>query len=927
MTSLPDPPASRPDPPQLDAFVGGYTFDLDDFQRGGIRALLDGRSTLVAAPTGAGKTVVGEFAAWHALQLGTRCFYTTPIKALSNQKYADFCDRHGTDNVGLLTGDNAINGDAPIVVMTTEVLRNMLYEDSLALDALRYVVLDEVHYLADRSRGAVWEEVIIQLSASVQLACLSATVSNAEEFGAWLAEVRDGCDVLITEDRPVPLEHSYAINDRVLPVFSTGAKAAGKKRDPKRERAARQARSGRPNPEILMLERRGGQSGRRSRRGRPQSTGVRLRPPRRSDVVMELRRRRWLPAIYFLFSRSGCDGAVQQLIGDGIRLNSRAETAAIRRIIDEKTADLPAEDLDLLGYGQWAEGLERGIAAHHAGMVPVFKEAVEELFIRGLVKVCFATETLALGINMPARTVVIERLEKWDGQQHSLLTPGEFTQLTGRAGRRGLDMVGHAVVLYQRDIDFPTVASLVSRRIDPLTSSFAPSYNMAVNLLRGHSRDDAERLLAQSFAQFQIDAGVADLEQRIARNRDALAGYAQNLASERGSFEEYWTLRRELSRTESQQAKGRRRRRDDAVEEALARLQPGDVITTGRADGDLGAVVSVATTRGGTPLASVVTDQRRLLRVGPREYSRPPRVVGRITLPRDGGPRSPSYRKVVAQAVRRELPAPGGYQSGGYESGHGSGRPSAIDGDERDAAAARIAELRTAIRQHPVHEDPALDDLERWAYRTDDLRSDTEKLERRVRRQTGSLVATFDRIVGMLSDMGYLTAEADPVPTEDGLRLSRVYADTDLVLAECVRAGILDDLGPADLAAVASVFVYEWRSKDEPELVLPNRLVADRFDQVVARWEDVTTREEIARLPLTREPDPLFADTIWRWASGADLDDALGGTDITAGDFVRSVKQVADLLRQLRDAYPTLATPAHQAQKRLIRGVVAFTGM
>ncbi|MDQ3342832.1 MAG: DEAD/DEAH box helicase, partial [Actinomycetota bacterium] len=450
---------------ELAAFAGVYGFALDDFQIAGIEALLAGRSTLVAAPTGAGKTVVGEFAVWHALQQGRKCFYTTPIKALSNQKFNDLVARHGPDVVGLLTGDNVVNGDAPVVVMTTEVLRNMLYEGSPSLRGLQSVVLDEVHYLADRERGAVWEEVIIQLPADVQLACLSATVSNAEEFGDWLGRVRASaprspvggdmtvrasasvveavpasCDVVISERRPVPLEHHYAVNDRIHSVFRSGGKKTGSADHAKaRSQAAKQALSGVPNPELLMLERNAGQSNRVSRRGRYQPSSVRLRPPRRSDIVGELRQRKWLPAIYFLFSRAGCDAAVEQLMSDGVRLTTPDEQRRIRDLVDERTAELPADDLELLGYGPWATALEHGIAAHHAGLVPPFKETVETLFVRNLVKVCFATETLALGINMPARTVVIERLEKWNGQRHELLTPGQFTQLTGRAGRRGLD--------------------------------------------------------------------------------------------------------------------------------------------------------------------------------------------------------------------------------------------------------------------------------------------------------------------------------------------------------------------------------------------------------------------------------------------------------------------------------------------------------
>jgi ATP-dependent RNA helicase HelY len=902
----------------VERFAAGYDFPLDDFQLAGIAALAEGRSALVAAPTGAGKTVVGEFAVWQALEQGGKSFYTTPIKALSNQKYADFTRRHGAARVGLLTGDNAINGDAPVVVMTTEVLRNMLYEDSRTLVGLHAVVLDEVHYLADRERGAVWEEVIIQLPPSVQLACLSATVSNAEEFGGWLHSVRESCDVVISDRRPVPLEHHYAVNDRIYPIFRAGGGKVGKAPDRDRAAAARQARAGVPNPEVLMLERRAGTTGRVSRRGRYQPSEVRLRPPRRADLVRELRRRAWLPAIYFLFSRDGCDAAVAQLLDAGVRLTSRPEQAEIRRVIDARTADLPPEDLEVLGYGRWAEALEHGVAAHHAGMVPAFKEGVEELFVRGLVKVCFATETLALGINMPARTVVIERLEKWSGQRHELLTPGQFTQLTGRAGRRGLDTVGHAVVLYQRGVDFPTVASLVGRRTEPLVSSFAPSYNMAVNLLRGHNRAEAEQLLARSFAQYQADAIVAGDEQRIARNRGALEAYAGNLFSSRGDFGEYWELRRELARSEGADARDRRRRQAETVEEAVARLREGDVVAVyhGGRRPELIAIVGRHISGKGIPLASAVTEDRRLVRLGPREFEGPPTKVGWMRLPHSGGPRQSAYRKAVANALRQlELPP---------EAAHPPDAP--VDED----TAARIAGLRAAVRAHPVHDDPDRAAVEVWAHRYDALLGDTERLERSVRRRTGSLVRQFNRIVGVLTDLGYLTADAEaPVPTEDGLRLAGLYAETDLVLAEALRRGVLDGLGPAELAAVASVFIHESRQKEPPPAVLPTPSVAEAVSAVVEVWQGVTAREEAASLPATRAPDAGFADVTWRWASGAELDEVLAGEGFPAGDFVRTTKQVADLLRQLRDVVPAtpLSRTAASAARTLVRGVVAHSDL
>ncbi|CAN5791497.1 DEAD/DEAH box helicase [soil metagenome] len=936
---------------ELDAFAGVYGFALDDFQIAGIEALLAGRSTLVAAPTGAGKTVVGEFAVWHALQQGRKCFYTTPIKALSNQKFNDLVARHGPDVVGLLTGDNVVNGDAPVVVMTTEVLRNMLYEGSSSLRGLQSVVLDEVHYLADRERGAVWEEVIIQLPADVQLACLSATVSNAEEFGDWLGRVRASvtrspaggdevvradatrppaggdemvragaaCDVVISERRPVPLEHHYAVNDRIHSVFRSGGKKVGSSEHAKaRSEAAKQALSGVPNPELLMLERNAGQSNRVSRRGRYQTSSVRLRPPRRSDIVGELRRRKWLPAIYFLFSRAGCDAAVDQLMTDGVRLTTDDEQRRIRDLVDERTAELPANDLEVLGYGPWAAALERGVAAHHAGLVPVFKETVEALFVRNLVKVCFATETLALGINMPARTVVIERLEKWNGQRHELLTPGQFTQLTGRAGRRGLDPRGHAVVLYQRDIDFVTVASLVGRRTEPLRSSFAPSYNMAVNLLRGHDRADAESLLARSFAQYQADQRVAGEERRIATNREALVGYAEhNLHSELGNFTEYWALRREQSQLESAGARDRRQLRAEAVVTALGRLHEGDVVMVPRGGGKpaVAAIVGTSRSSSGTPLASAVTLDGRLRRLGPREFDDPPGKVGWVRLPDAGNPRQDRYRRVVVDQLRGvEVPA---------------SAPSSRKVRPDPQATARLEQVRAAVRAHPVHHDPDLADLEHWARRSDDLRADTERLERSVRRRTGSLVREFDRILEVLGDLGYLSGPADhPSPTAAGSVLAVLYAETDLVLAESLRRGCLDGLDAPDLAAVISAFTHENRLKDPPPVRFPSAAVRDAMTAVAGVWQEVAKREEDAALPTTRPPDPGIVDVVWRWAAGADLEDALGGSELTAGDFVRGAKQVADLLRQLRAvAPPAVADTAHAAARGIVRGVVAYSGV
>lgn len=560
--------------PRLQEFAANLSFDLDPFQRAACGALDEGRSVLVAAPTGAGKTVVAEYAVYLAMQSADeKVFYTTPIKALSNQKYQEFVDTWGARNVGLLTGDTNINSSARIVVMTTEVLRNMLYADSPLLDRLAYVVMDEVHYLADRFRGAVWEEVIIHLPEAVRLVSLSATVSNAEEFGDWLQAVRGDTDVIVSEQRPVPLEQHVLVGGKLVDLFDSSGQAA----------------THRVNPELQRLARAGGRSIRgRSERGRRGSDRGRFHQGAqgagridRPDVVALLHSKHLLPAIVFIFSRAGCDQAVRQVLRSGIRLTDTAERDEIRAIVEERARMLRDDDLAVLGYWEWLEGLQRGVAAHHAGMLPTFKEIVEDLFQRKLLKVVFATETLALGVNMPARSVVLEKLEKFNGEARVPITPGEYTQLTGRAGRRGIDVEGHSVIQWVDGLDPEAVASLASRRSYPLNSSFSPTYNMAVNLVDQFGRERTRQVLELSFAQFQADRAVVDLARTLRKQEDSMAGFEKAMQCHLGDFGEYAAMRRRISDLERQQAKGNpthaqreRMQRELAAERKRLRAHP-----------------------------------------------------------------------------------------------------------------------------------------------------------------------------------------------------------------------------------------------------------------------------------------------------------------------------------------------------------------
>ncbi|MGV2983628.1 DEAD/DEAH box helicase [Microbacterium sp. AGC85] len=541
--------------PETAAFAARQSFDLDEFQVEGCHALERGNSVLVAAPTGAGKTIVGEFAIHLAMQTPKdKAFYTTPMKALSNQKFRELVDVYGADQVGLLTGDTNINGNARIVVMTTEVLRNMIYADSAALADLRYVIMDEVHYLADRFRGAVWEEVIIHLPAQVRLVSLSATVSNAEEFGDWLDTVRGDTEVIVSETRPVPLEQHVLVRDDLLPLFDdrAGIATATVNQELMRIRSFTGSRydSNKQAQSYVSGKHAGRQSPRPQRGGRRPvraANAQRIERMDRPEVIRLLERTNLLPAIFFIFSRVGCDAAVQQVRRSGLRLTSAEERAEIRELVEERTRSLQDEDLGVLGYFEWVENLERGIASHHAGLLPAFKEVVEELYRRKLVKVVFATETLALGINMPARTVVLEKMEKFNGEARVAITSGEYTQLTGRAGRRGIDVEGHAVVQWTEGMDPQAVAALASRRTYPLNSSFRPTYNMAVNLIDMFGRPRARQILESSFAQFQADRAVVGLARQVREAEESLAGYVTAMTCEHGDFLEYAGIRRELS--------------------------------------------------------------------------------------------------------------------------------------------------------------------------------------------------------------------------------------------------------------------------------------------------------------------------------------------------------------------------------------------
>ena len=764
-------------------FIQTFDFEFDPFQVTACHAVEEGKGVLVAAPTGAGKTVVGEFAAYFALQAGKKCFYTTPIKALSNQKYSEFVSKFGEDRVGLLTGDTSINGEAEILVMTTEVLRNMLYAGSNTLTNLGCVVMDEVHYLADKFRGAVWEEVLIHLMESVQVISLSATVSNAEEFGEWLGEVRGDTEVIVSEIRPIPLFQHVLIGNRLLDLFDA---------------------PGRVNPEVLNRERemtRRASLG-RNRRGRFAEPSDRMS---RADIIEKLQGESLLPAITFIFSRIGCDAAVKQCLQAGLRLTSPEEREEIKRTALRYTQNIAEEDLEVLNFKEWLTALERGIAAHHAGLLPSFKGAVEDLFQRGLVKAVFATETLALGINMPARTVVLEKLVKFNGEAHVPITPGEYTQLTGRAGRRGIDIEGNAVIQWSPTVDSASAAGLASTRTYPLRSSFSPSYNMSINLISQFGRERARRSLESSFAQFQADRAVVGLTRQIRKNESAIEELLKESSCHLGDFSEYARLRRSIKE----------------VEVLLSRR-----------------------------------DQRKT-----------------------------------------------------------------FDNRQRGHMEGELADLRKAMKNHPSHGCAEREDHARLAERAGRLTRENDGLTIRVESRTHVIAKTFDQICRVLDHLEYIEGEK---PTAQGKILTKIYAEADLLLTESIRRGLFDELNATELLSVVSCVIFESRSVENLAPKMPSQKVQSTITEIISLWAALEEIESKFGVKTQREPDAGFCFISYKWASGNSLNSVLKGTDMSVGDFVRSTKQLIDLLNQIAGASDKLRPICKDAVKRIDRGVVAY---
>jgi superfamily II RNA helicase len=868
------------------AFARRYPFPLDDFQDRAILAVLEGQSVIVSAPTGAGKTLVAEFAIHDALRARKRLAYTTPLKALSNQKYADFCRRFGMAEVGLLTGDVKVNPRAPVLVMTTEILRNMFYTGTLS--NLGHVVLDECHYMGDEGRGTVWEEIIVQAPKDVTLVALSATVANVTEIADWITLVHRPIVPVVHPHRPVPLQ--YLVADLSAEIYPVG--------DVRRGRAR-----------LVGIEGGGDVEG----RGRFYARRV----ASVTAMIEELADRQWLPTIYFIFSRAGCERAMDEFLTDGKPLIDRAQRREVEQAIGEaveESAALEASDLNRTIL----QALGQGVGLHHAGILPSLKRLTEVLFERGLVRVVFATETMSLGIHMPARSVVLQGLTKRTDRGFRALSHNELTQMAGRAGRRGIDPEGQCVIALDARDGLEEVLGVVDGPPEPVQSQFRLSFG-SVALLVEHVRVEAQirRIVESSFGQYQSLRQIRSLEAEVMEARRTVAD-AETYRAPCGDLDRMRRYRALRGEAEARRRALRARRRP-ARSRALEDVEPGRlVLLRQRGGGNLGIVLATHQAKGSRVMVDALLPHGSIVRTKVGSVKRvfwgtPPLLLPpalrnlaarhrgwgrdfRETLAREGGPvlaRLQAADLAELEARERDDAPDDSFEAVECHRCPWGATPRC------EAAWKQIEKRRTRLAQRET----ALDALRNASWQ--------EFL------RVMEVLDAFDAVQkGELRPKGRLVAA--------------LRHDHELLVAEIVFRGLFDDVSPPELAALASCLIEEARSGEDQ----PSRHLLRERPKLRRR---VRQMEEVAdalgavqrRVGLYRPAriQTGFLAPVFRWASGDDdwarvVADAFGGHE---GDLIRAMRRLIDLLRQLAEApeVPSaVGAGAESAARTLDRGIV-----
>lgn len=870
--------------PPLPDFDALFPFQLDDFQRQAIAALEAERSIVVSAPTGAGKTVIGEYAIYRALAQGKRVFYTTPLKALSNQKFRDFRAQFGPQKVGLLTGDNSIDRQAPVLVMTTEIFRNMLYGTPIgqvgtSLQGVEVVVLDECHYMNDRQRGTVWEESIIYAPPNIQLVALSATVANGEQLTDWITQVHGPTELIYSQQRPVPLQFHFCVPKGLFPLLDRSHQKINPRLRPQ----------GRPS---------------RSRGDRHRNYAD---SPSLGFTLRQLQQQDMLPAIYFIFSRKGCDQAVTTV--GGMQLVNPQEAIELKRQIDQFLARSPEA-----GRSGQIEALYQGIAAHHAGMLPAWKGLVEELFQQGLIKAVFATETLAAGINMPARTTVISSLSKRTDRGHRLLTPSEFLQMAGRAGRRGMDKKGHVVTVQTPFEGAREAVYLATAGPDPLISQFTPSYGMVLNLLQIHTLAETKNLIERSFGQYLATRYLAPQQQAVADLKQELAQtQAKLVAVDLSALNGYQKLRERLKEEQrllkilQQQAE-----ESQASEMAMviAYAEPGTLVSlkggSRKAPAPLSAVlVNQIPGSGQFPYLVCLGSNNRWYVVTPTD------VLGlQGTLPT--GPWPPNLAPPTEMILK-----PGQSRAGNQSTAAIADQIPGFDlqpAPEVFAQQQRTAAMTAQLEAHPAHQWGNHQSLLRLQRRELKLQTQISDRQSKLEQQSQHHWQAFLDLLEILQHLGGLQGLT---PTPLGQAAAAIRGENELWLGLALRSGELDALDPHQLAAACAALVTEVSRPDSwthYQLSEPVETALANLRSLRRQLFQHQRRHGVV-LPVWLEFE--LVGLVEQWALGTEWPELCAHTSLDEGDIVRILRRTLDLLAQI----PHVPHLAPELQKNAARAI------
>jgi len=860
----------------LEQFRARYPFPLDDFQLEAIRAIEAGQSVIVSAPTGAGKTLVAEFAIHTALATGKRIAYTTPLKALSNQKFNDFTRVLGAETVGILTGDVKVNPHGRVLVMTTEILRNALYGSGL--EDLGYIVLDECHYMGDEGRGTVWEEIIVNAPQDVLLVGLSATVANVKEIADWISIVHRPIVPIFHPHRPVPL--SYAVADLAGEVHEIAEVRAGRAR-------------------LVGDESRGPDA-----RGRWYTRRV-VDPV---VLIADLEARGWLPAIYFIFSRAGCERAMDDVLAEGRGLLTAAQRDDVERAINELVEESPTVAESALNQTVF-QALRLGVGLHHAGILPSVKRLIELSFERGLCKVVFATETMSLGIHMPARSVVLQGVTKRTDRGFRALSHNELTQMAGRAGRRGIDPEGKCVIALDARDGVEDLLRVVDGSPEPIESQFKLGYGSAALLLATGAPPEAlRRRIESSFGQYQNLKRIREMEGEI-RSLEAALAEVKRYAAPCGDFPRIGRYRRARQEAEARrQALGRGGRRG---ERGVAEAETGRLALVRRKGGPgLALILGMHSIRGHRVLIDALLPHGAVVRVKSGVVKRifwatPPLHVPR-DLDRTSQGRGRDGRGLRHLAV--EL-----------------GRLSVAELVERE----RQQGPETALSAIECHRCPwgAQPRCEReWR----ELETLTERLgvrQRALEQVRSAYWHEFLRVVEVLEQFG---AVRERRLEPRGRLIAGLRHDNELLVAECVFRGVFADLAAAEAAAVCSALIEEARSGDPAiarDFLKKRPRLRRKLDQLASLANTIHEAQRARHLRMPLAVHPGFMPAVYRWAGGEDdwgaiVEESFGGHE---GDLIRALRRLIDLLRQLAEGPevpPETARLLAQAARVIDRGIV-----